>query len=225
MRKSWFVFLMCVLLGAWTASKAQATLMLDLHTGGAQVPCGSCGANGTTFGWRFTVLAPITVDGIGVWDAGANGIGSASIAGIWTADGTLLASATVSDGSTPVASASSDGDWLFESITPLTLTPGIYEVGAMFLAITPFAQVNVPFVMIPEITGVTGVQGTLNAGFTAPLTPFHLPIFGPTLLLQDRGAPVQAQAAPVPEPSTWLLCGTGLALVLGCWRRRQTASA
>lgn len=159
------------------------------------------------------LLNTITVDGLGVWDAGSDGLGTSSLAGVWTNTGTLLASATVSDGSAPVASASADGRWFFETITALTLTPGDYVIGNVFFATLPLAQVAAPFVTIPDITGIAGRQGSFGGGFDAPLVSFSPAIFGPTLHLQD--------SAPVPEPATWLLLGTGLAVVVGLRARRR----
>lgn len=192
----------------------QAGLILDLNTGGAPTPKGLPGVD--TFGWAFSVNSAITVDGLGIWDTNADGIGSAQSVGLWTNSGTLLASAVVQNSSTQVASASADGNWLFETIAALLLTPGDYVVGSTFSETEPFAQIGAPFVTIPEVTLLEGRQGT--GGFSFPGTTFSAPIFGPTLRTQD----VQA----VPEPgsfSLFLLGGIGLAgLMFNRRRRRQT---
>jgi hypothetical protein len=182
--------------------KARAGLILDLNTGGTPAPCGGCGANGTTFGWSFQVTSPVTVTGIGVWDAGSDGLGVSTDVGLYTAAGSLLASATISDSSMPVASASTDGRWLFESVQPITLTPGDYLIGNVFLDSAPIAQTSAPFLTIPQITLLGGAEGTSNAGLTAPLGSFSFPIFGPTL-----------QVTSTPEPGAVSMLGLGLALI------------
>lgn len=193
---------------------AQAGLVLDLNTGGAPTPCGGCGAvTGQTFGWGFTVLNSITVDGLGVWDAGSDGIGASLPTGLWTSGGTLLASATLSDADTPVASASSDGRWLFETIAPITLSPGNYLIGAVFFSILPPAQVGAPFVTSPDISGISGKvnPGGTDSGFQAPTDNFGGPIFGPTL---------RQVTAAVPEPASLALFAIG---GLGLAARRRAS--
>jgi PEP-CTERM motif len=111
--------------------------------------------------------------------------------------------------STPVASASTDGEWLFDSFAPITLPAGVYVLGNVFFANVPVAQTGAPFTTIPEITEDGGVQGPANGGFAAPLTSFDEPIFGPTL-----------ETAAVPEPESASLLGFGFAAML-LWRARR----
>jgi hypothetical protein len=95
------------------APALHAGLVVDL-TGGTTSACNvGCGV-GTTFGWSFTVTSPIAIDGIGMWDTLPNGVGLAIGAGLYTSSGALVQSVTVTDSSTPVASANPDGRWLFE---------------------------------------------------------------------------------------------------------------
>lgn len=199
-----------MLLWALFAQPAHATLALDLNSGGVPTTCGSgpC-AFSTTFGWGFTLSQTIVVDGLGVWDEGSDGIGVSSQTGLWTSAGNLLADVSVSDSSTPTLSASSNGRWLFENIAPLTLTPGSYLVGSLFYAAFPPAQINAPFLTIPELTGITGRAGSSNAGFMAPLASFSTPIFGPTLRL-----------ASAPEPDSLALFAIG---AVGLYFRRRYA--
>ncbi|MBE0658392.1 MAG: PEP-CTERM sorting domain-containing protein [Bryobacteraceae bacterium] len=189
-----------------------AALGVDLTGGGTPTSCGSCGVNGATVGWSFSVNSPITIDGLGVWDAGSNGLGVSSVpVGLFTSTGTLLASVAVTDLSASVASASPEGSWLFEYFAPLTLTAGDYVIGNVFWDLAPLAQIDSTYTTIPEITLLGGVQGTEDAGFMAPINPFLVPVFGSTMSIQD---------AAIPEPATMALMGLGLA-GLAAFRRRR----
>jgi PEP-CTERM motif len=176
------------------APHANAALVLDLTAPGTPEPCGpSCGASGTTYGWAFDVTTPITVDGIGVWDSNSGGPFS-SEAGLFTSSGTLLESALISSAtSTPVASANTDGQWLFETFAPITLPIGLYLIGNVSGESSPLAEIGATFVTIPQITFVVGVIGPTDGGFSAPTGSFSPTVFGPTL------------ETTIPEPSTWAM--------------------
>ena len=200
-------------LAALATQPARASLVLDLTGGGTAMACGTCGAGGETFGWSFTVINAITIDGLGVWDARSDGIGPSTQAGVWTSAGTLLASATVSNASTVVASASNQGSWLMETIASVTLLPGNYLLGAVFYTNESLAQIGSSFTNISDITVGGGVrQGASNTGFAAPLNTFNSDIFGPTMRL--------AAANGVPEPAGLALVGIGL-FGLAAFRRRS----
>jgi hypothetical protein len=189
-------FLLLAIMGLCTPA-AQAGLVLDV-TDGTPAPCSGCGA-GTTLGWLFTVSTPITIDGIGVWDALSDGLGVTTAAGLYTSTGSLLQSVTVTDSSTPVASAHNGGRWLFEYFTPITLAAGDYAVGSLFFDGIPLANIDGGFATIPEIT-LTGGSVSSVEGLSAPLLPFYISVFGPTLSMPE-----------VPEPGGWALVGLGLA--------------
>jgi hypothetical protein len=105
-----------------------ANLGLDFTNGGIER---SAIAN-SNYGWSFSVTSPLTVDGLGLWDAGSNGLFESHEVGLWLTstpipEGVLLASATVSNAqSVAVASASASGRWLFSSVPVVTLNPGTY---------------------------------------------------------------------------------------------------
>ena len=194
------------------APLARATLVLDLATGGSSETC-SCGADGTTVGWSFIVNSAITVDGIGVWDADSAPLAVDTEAGLFDDLGNVLASAEITNTSTPVASASTDGQWLFEGIAPLTLAPGDYELGTLLFPPGPPVQIDAPFLPVPQITVVEGVLGPVDGGFQAPLTAFGGPVFGPTL-------------ETVPEPGLAGLLGLASAALLlsRAWIARRLKS-
>src|SRR5579863_9820369 len=182
------------------APQSHAGLVLDLTGGGTPTACGSCGPDGTTFGWSFTVNSPIEVDGIGVWDFFGSSFPASTEAGLWTGAGTLLESESITSASTPVASARSDGQWLFESFAPITLAPGDYVIGNVFFDSNPLAAVDSSITAISQITPTGGVTGTVDGGLTAPLVSFSPPIYGPTL-----------ETVAVPEASTWAMMLLGFA--------------
>ena len=86
--------------------------------------------NPYTVGWKFNVLNTVTVGGLGFWDQGSDGLAVSHLVRLWTDAGVLLASTTIDNTSTPVASVIAAGRWLFNDIVALVLTPGSYVVGA-----------------------------------------------------------------------------------------------
>ena len=165
-------------------------------------------------GWQFTVSSPILVNGLGVFDVGANGLSESHITGLWDNGGTLLATTSVSSASTPVASASAAGDWLFNSIAPVLLAPGTYVVGAYYATGADFVMANATITTAPQITfaasrassnGVPaepGVYGLVEPG-----------VFGPGIEIQS------VSSVPDHGSTLALLCMSVAGLL--AWRRWQ----
>jgi hypothetical protein len=170
-----------------------------------------------SFGWTFQPLTDIDVTALGAFDyiVPANGVLEV---GLWDANGTLLASGTVSAASTSVNQS------LYDSITPVMLTAGqTYYLAAYSAASLQFydagPDANPSYgnvTMSPEIQlGV--IAYTPDAGFAFPST--------------TEGSQDDAIIAPnfkfeaVPEPSTFYLLGGGLIILLAMWRRQIKSSA
>lgn len=80
----------------------------------------------TTFGWSFTLSAPLLVTNLGYLDYQSDGLGDAHDIAIWSsAGGAPLVFATVPSGT----SATLLNDFRYVSISPIFLGPGTYTIG------------------------------------------------------------------------------------------------
>jgi hypothetical protein len=198
----------CLLL--FVTQPAGAVPILDLSGGIGASPDGD-----TIGGWEFDVTSQITVDALGFWDEGGDGLNHSHDVGLWTIGQTLLAQTTMLNGSFSVASSSGLGVWLFNDIAPLALNPGTYVLGATFLnQDVDFARTQASATTIPEVTFVNARQETFQSTLAFPTQVFagiNDAIFGPNLHVHA-----------VPEPATLLLIGTGLVSLVGLRRKLRS---
>ncbi|MEE4270495.1 MAG: DUF4082 domain-containing protein [Thermoanaerobaculales bacterium] len=91
-------------------------------------------STGDVVGFRFQVTAPLEIAMLGVWNADTNaggaGLTSTHQVGIWDGSQNPVASVVVDPATGTVI-----GDWTYESVTPVTLTPGqTYTAGVLYTA-------------------------------------------------------------------------------------------
>jgi PEP-CTERM motif len=169
---------------------------------------GVSGANqNQTVGWQFDVLTPVVVSGLGWFDQGANGLGTAHTVGIWAPNGTLLTSVLVPAGT----GAPLDGQYRIADIPDILLPVGTGYIigGENFSSSDDRLVANALQVVDPRIHFVDATFSDVGSGFVRP-TSFSI---------ADTGFE-GPMATLVPEPTTVLLIGTGL-VALGAHARRS----
>lgn len=178
------------------SSSARAEILVDMYPGGTfgAVP-------NQDYGFKFTLSQAQYITALGIWDEDGDGLLDTHAVGLWTTAGSLLATVSVDNGSTPVASADASGQWIFENLaSPFILDPGTYILGADYaggndpvrsatsgLTVTPGAIFIEPRYSSSETPGLDfpDTVGFLSNSY-----------FGPNLML-----------TAVPEPSSMLLVG------------------
>lgn len=192
---------------------AAASLGLDI-TGGPEG--GIDPVNSFTVGWGVTVVTPVRLTALGVWDEDSNGLLVSHGVGLWTAGGTLIASTTVPAGSAAdiaVASTSGAGRWLFDDIADVVLQAGTYVLGSTSFGDDFRADQN-GVILDPNLTSFDAGRFHFGANLEFPEQDTDLrgiSFFGPNFLLEP--VPV----TPTPLPASLALVGLGL---LG-WRVRR----
>jgi hypothetical protein len=206
------------------ASTAAAVMLAALGAQASTTPAlsyslntGEALGNGPfDLGWEFTVNTTVTVYDLGVFDDSLNGLAESHAVGIWNSSGTLLTSATVAAGTVDPLFA----NFRYVGITPITLTPGTYTIGAVWLDGAD------PMVFQAD-TGVT----TTDPSITYLQTEF---VAGSSLAFPtgSAGGPqgfygpdFTLSAVTVPEPMTWALVFLGIGGVGATMRKARSDRA
>jgi DNA-binding beta-propeller fold protein YncE len=122
-RAACLALLSALLLPTFTA-RVKAETAVTSVTGGSLFRFNN---QGFTVGYEFTVSQTVTVDSLGFYDEGNDGLVTAHDVGIFDLCGTLRASGTVAVGTgSPL-----NGGYRYVSITPVVLAAGTYRIGAV----------------------------------------------------------------------------------------------
>jgi PEP-CTERM motif len=193
-------------------SAAIAVPVLDFADGFVLV-ADDLGPDAVVAGWAFAVTSPVAITALGFFDVDADGLAADHEITLLDSALSPIASATITTAnSVPVPSTSSLGAWRFTPITPITLDPGEYAVGAGLAAGDPDGFVaSATATTIPAIEFDLAILASAPGTGFAALPGFNDGFFGPNLF-----------ATQVPEPSSLVLLGAALATLGGlAWRARR----
>lgn len=167
-----------------------------------------------TLGWKFSVNEPVTIQALGIYDSGQDGLAGAAQVGVWLASGGApLVQTTVAAGT----SAGLNGYFRFTPIAPTALAPGIeYIVGSYLDGELATTLVGGNGMVDPHVTVLDVRYSSTN------WTGFGFPD------MTDPGSEGTAflganfQLTPVPLPAAAWLFGSGVAsLAAGVWKTRR----
>lgn len=165
-----------------------------------------------TLGWSFTVVTPVRVTALGFFDSGQDGLVESHALGLWDASGTLLATGSVSAGT----SNTLVDFFRYVSVTPVNLATGNYTIGALFTS-------GLDGVHFPGTAGTLTVDPRISFG--GATFAFGGVLANPTLFTGGEGyIGPNMNIAPVPEPATWAMLIAGFGLVGYVSRRRRVAA-
>ena len=192
-----------------TSLPAQATPIVGvtISNDGTQLQAGF-----TTLGYSFVANVATSVVSLGVWDQDNDGLKNRHEVGLWASDATLLASAFVGAGTAGIL----DSGFRFTDISPVLLTAGrTYYVAALFNGPGDDMWVANPTSVL------TAPQITYDSRRFQPDTALAFPalVGSNTFTTGFWGGNVRLDAQPVPEPTTMVLLGSGLAAAF--LRRRR----
>ena len=184
------------------ANQAFADVIAMSFTGGSAYPYfGDPLPN--TVGWEFTLASPVTVTSLGFYDYDDDGLVNDHDVSIWDSSKNVVVSATVTN------SGSSDAGYVWESVTPVTLSAGTYRIGAAIYGDDYYYSGASSVITETPITYSGGVYAVGGFDYPENLSSNN-GRFGPNFTI-----------TAVPEPGSMLLLGMGVAGLMAL-RRNKT---
>jgi len=163
-----------------------------------------------TAGWSFQPLTDVSVTALGSFDYLVNGYGPIAV-GLWTADGTLLATHTITSGSTLANECRYEAISAIQLSSDQTYFVGAYVISGDLMGFSVIDPDQGTVIMAPEIQlGMAARSSAAGFNFTDSIeSPAGYVFLAPNFEFQ-----------PVPEPSTFWLVGAGSLALLATRRRR-----
>ena len=163
-----------------------------------------------TLGWKFSVTAPTSVEALGVYDSGQDGLAGPAQVGLWLASGGApLIQTTIAAGT----DAALDGYFRFAPVSSTALTPGIEYVVGAHLDSDATSLFGGNGIVDPRVSVLDARYSTLGSGFAFP-DQTDPGTEGAAFL----GGNFQLTAVPLPA-AAWLF-GSGVIGMLGLARRQ-----
>ena len=163
-----------------------------------------------TLGWKFSVTAPTSVEALGVYDSGQDGLAGPAQVGLWLASGGApLVQTTIAAGT----DAALDGYFRFAPVSSTALTPGIEYIVGAHLDSDATSLFGGNGIVDPRVSVIDARYSTLGPGFAFPAQTVPGP--GGAAFL---GGNFQLTAVPLPA-AAWLF-GSGVIGMLGLARRQ-----
>ncbi len=192
------------------ATSAHAGLIIDA---GPRSTTEAFNTGNYVAGTQFTLSGSLRIDGLGWLDAQGNGLNGVHTVGLWNAAGTLLAQAVVNSSSKQILSAQGTAVWFVSEIEDLLIGPGTYRVAGTA------NDDNIALSNDKIGNGVSLSSGYVrtsfpNGGFANPSLTYSSNAIRATLTtgVFDTNS--------VPEPTSLLLAGLGLAAMRVSRKRR-----
>jgi hypothetical protein len=191
-----------VLLISGMANQAFADVIAMSFTGGTEYPYVS-NSFPNIVGWEFALSSPVTVTSLGFYDYDDDGLMNDHDVSIWDSSANVVVSASVTN------SGLSDAGYVWESVTPVTLSAGTYRIGAAIYGDDYYYSGASSVITETPVTYFGGVYAV--GGFYYPENlSSNNGRFGPNFTI-----------TAVPEPGTMLLLATGVAGLMAL-RRNKT---